>query len=250
MGRNFGISIGINQYEFSKPLNYAKRDAELMRDFLVKEARFEQVLLYSDDSPNINGKSTRASFVNLRRVLRAMFEKPFMEAGDNFWFFFSGHGMRHKECDYLMACDSDPGDVAGTAISISYVTEQLRRCGADNVVLILDACREGEGRKSGEGIGNQSAQVAREKGVITIFSCSPHEYSYEIDDLQQGIFTKALLEGLGAQEGRCATVEQLNHYLNGRVPDLIRQYKRSDTRQTPYIIAEPDTKYHLILCPQ
>ncbi|MEG4285636.1 GUN4 domain-containing protein [Microcoleus sp. A006_D1] len=250
MGRNFGISIGINQYEFSQTLKYAKRDAELMRDFLVKEAGFEQVLLYSDDSPNINGKSTRASFVNLRRVLRAMFEKPFMEAGDNFWFFFSGHGMRHKGSDYLMACDSDPGDVSDTAISISYVTQQLRRCGADNVVLILDACREGEGSKSGEGIGNQAAQVAREKGVITIFSCSPNELSYEIDDLQQGIFTKALLDGLGAQ-GKCATVERLNHYLNGRVPDLIRQYKKGNTsRQTPYMIAEPASKYHLILCPQ
>ena len=249
MGRNLAISIGINKYEFSQPLKYAKRDAELMRDFLVKEAGFERVLFCSDESPNIKGKSTRASFVNLRRVLRTTFEKPFMEAGDNFWFFFSGHGMRPKGYDYLMACDSDPGDVSGTAISISYVTEQLRRCGADNVVLILDACRS-QGSKSGEGIGYQAAQVAREKGVITIFSCSPDELSYEINDLQQGIFTKALLEGLGAQ-GRCATVERLDHYLNGRVPDLIRQYKKGDTsRQTPYMIAEPASKYHLILCPQ
>jgi len=250
MGRNWAISIGINNYDFSHNLNYAKRDAELMRDFLVKEAGFEQVLLFSEDSPDYAGKSTRPSFINLRAVLRTRFEKPFMEAGDNFWFFFSGHGMRHSGCDYLMACDSDPGDAEHTAISINYVTERLRRCGADNVVLILDACREGEGSKSGEGIGNQAAQVAREKGVITIFSCSPHEYSYEIEDLQQGIFTKALLEGLGTQ-GRCATVERLNHYLNRRVPDLLRQYKKGDTsRQTPYMIAEPATKYHLILCPQ
>src|SRR4028119_1054033 len=250
MGKNWAISIAINKYEFLQPLKYAKRDAQLMQEFLVKEAGFKQVLFFSDDSPDYTGKSTRPSFVNLKRVLRTMFEKPFMADGDNFWFFFSGHGRRHNGCDYLMACDSDPGDVAGTAISISYVTEQLRRCGADNVVLILDGCREGEGRKSGEGIGNQAAQVAREKGVITIFSCSPHEYSYEIDDLQQGIFTKALLEGLGAQ-GRCATVERLDHYLNGRVPDLIRQYKKGDTsRQTPYMIAEPASKYHLILCPQ
>ncbi|MCC3436370.1 GUN4 domain-containing protein [Microcoleus sp. PH2017_05_CCC_O_A] len=250
MGRNRAISIGINQYEFSQSLKYAKRDAQLMRDFLVKEAGFDGVFLLSDDLPPDKGMSTRPSFTNLRRVLKTMFEKPSMEAGDNFWFFFSGHGMRHKGCDYLMACDSDPGDVEHTAISINYVTERLGRCGADNIVLILDACREGEGSKSGEGVGNQAAQVAREKGVITIFSCSPDEYSYEIDDLQQGIFTKALLEGLGAQEGRCATVEQLNDYLKGRVPDLIRQYKKSDTRQTPDIIAEPASKYHLILCPQ
>jgi uncharacterized caspase-like protein len=249
MGRNRAISIGINKYEFSQPLKYAKLDAELMRDFLVKEAGFEQVLLFSEDSPNISGESTRASFSNLRRVLRMKFEKPFMQAGDNFWFFFSGHGMRHNGCDYLMASDSDWGDIEHTAISINYLTQRLRRCGADNVVLILDACRS-QGSKSGEGVGNQAAQVAREKGVITIFSCSPNELSYEIDALQQGIFTKALLEGLGAQ-GKCATVERLNHYLSTRVSDLIRQYKKGDTsRQTPYMIAEPASKYHLILCPQ
>jgi len=39
--------------------------------------------------------------------------------------------------------------------------------------------------------------------------------------------------------------------LSGRVPELIRLHKKSDKlRQTPYIIAEPVTKSHLILCPQ
>jgi hypothetical protein len=147
-----------------------------------------------------------------------------------------------------MACDSDPDDVERTAISINYVTEQLRRSGADNVILILDACRD-QGSKSGEGIGNQSAEVARQKGVITFFSCSPNELSYEIDALQQGAFTKALLEGLGVQ-GKCATVERLDHYLSSRVPELIRQHKSKKVRQTPYVIAEPVTKSHLIIYPQ
>ncbi|MEG4395308.1 GUN4 domain-containing protein [Microcoleus sp. BROC3] len=250
MGKNWAISIGINKYEFLQPLKYANRDAQLMQEFLVKEAGFEQVLFFSDDSPHYTGKSTRPYFVNLKRVLRTMFEKPLMADGDNFWFFFSGHGMPHNGLDYLMACDSDPGDVEHTAISINYVTERLRRCGAENVVLILDACRGGQGSKSGEGIGNQSAEVARQKGVITFFSCSPNELSYELDDLQQGAFTKAFLDGLGIQ-GQCATVERLNHYLSWRVPELIRLHKKSDTlRQTPYIIAEPVTKYHLILCPR
>src|SRR4028118_1411576 len=248
MGKNWAISIGINKYEFLQPLKYAKRDAQLMQEFLVKEAGFKQVLFFSDDSPDYTGKSTRPSFVNLKRVLRTMFEKPLMADGDNFWFFFSGHGMPHNGYDYLMPCDGDPGDVENTAIPINFVTEQLRRSGADNVILIRDACRD-QGSKSGEGIGNQAAEVARQKGIITFFSCSPNELSYEIEDLQQGIFTKALLEGLGIQ-GKCATVERLNHYLSWRVPELIRQHKSEKVRQTPYTIAEPVTKSHLIILPQ
>ena len=246
MAKNWAIAIGINQYDYLQPLNYAKRDALLIQEFLSNEAGFERIFFFSDDSPELAGKSTRPTRTNLLRVLRQLFENPFMGVGDNFWFFFSGHGIRYADRDYLMPCDGDPEDIENTAISINFVTERLRRCGADNVVLILDACRN-EGKKTGEGIGRQTAQEARQQGVISIFSCIPQEYSYEIDALQQGAFTRALLEGLGIQ-GKCATVERLDQYLKFRVPELVRQYK--NTRQTPYVIAEPVNKSHLILVPR
>ncbi|MEH2038883.1 SUMF1/EgtB/PvdO family nonheme iron enzyme [Nostoc sp.] len=246
MAKNWAIAIGINQYDYLQPLNYAKRDALLMQEFLGNEAGFERIFFFSDDSPELAGKSTRPTRTNLLRVLRQLFEKPFMGAGDNFWFFFSGHGIRYADRDYLMPCDGDPEDIENTAIAINFVSERLRRCGADNVVLILDACRN-EGKKTGEGIGRQTAQEARQQGVISIFSCIPQEYSYEIEALQQGAFTTALLEGLGIQ-GKCATVERLDQYLKFRVPELVRQYK--NTRQTPYVIAEPLNKSHLILVPR
>ncbi|MEH2308461.1 SUMF1/EgtB/PvdO family nonheme iron enzyme [Nostoc sp.] len=246
MAKNWAIAIGINQYDYLQPLNYAKRDAQLMQEFLGNEAGFERIFFFSDDSPELAGKSTRPTRTNLLRVLRQLFDNPFMGAGDNFWFFFSGHGIRYADRDYLMPCDGDPEDIENTAIAINFVTERLRRCGADNVVLILDACRN-EGKKTGEGIGRQTAEEARQQGVISIFSCIPQEYSYEIEALQQGAFTTALLEGLGIQ-GRCATVERLEQYLKFRVPELVRQYK--NTRQTPYVIAEPVNKSHLILVPR
>ncbi|MEH2330547.1 SUMF1/EgtB/PvdO family nonheme iron enzyme [Nostoc sp.] len=246
MAKNWAIAIGINQYDYLQPLNYAKRDAQLMQEFLSNEAGFERIFFFSDDSPELAGKSTRPTRTNLLRILRQLFDNPFMGAGDNFWFFFSGHGIRYADRDYLMPCDGDPEDIENTAIAINFVTERLRRCGADNVVLILDACRN-EGKKTGEGIGRQTAQEARQQGVISIFSCIPQQYSYEIEALQQGAFTSALLEGLGIQ-GRCATVERLEQYLKFRVPELVRQHK--NTKQTPYVIAEPVNKSHLILVPR
>ncbi|WGV25150.1 SUMF1/EgtB/PvdO family nonheme iron enzyme [Halotia branconii] len=246
MSKNWAIAIGINRYDYLQPLNYAKRDAQLIQQFLRSEAGFEKIFFFTDDSPEIGGKSTRPTRANLRRVFLELFNQPFMGAGDNFWFFFSGHGMRHAERDYLMPSDGHPGDIAETAIPINFVTERLRRCGADNVVLILDACRS-LGTRAGEGIGRQTAEEASQQGVISIFSCSPQEYSYEIEAFQQGAFTTALLEGLGVR-GQCATVERLNQYLNFRVPEIVRQHNNG--RQTPYIIAEPVNKSHLILVPR
>jgi len=243
MAKNWAVVIGINEYEhLQRPLKYAKRDAELMRNFLCNEAGFEKVYHFSEDSSEKQLLPTRS---NVMRLLHIMFERPFMSAGDNFWFFFSGHGVRQNGCDYLMPTDGFPEDIANSNISVNFIIQRLRRCGADNIILILDACRD-EG-KSVEGIGRQTAEQARQMGVISIASCSPNQISYEIEDLQQGVFTCALLEGLGTQ-GKCATVERLNQYLIHRVPELNRQCGKP--KQTPLTIVEPIEKSHLILLPK
>jgi uncharacterized caspase-like protein len=249
MGRNWAITIGINGYRNLQKLRYAERDAESVRNYFSQELCFEQVYHFSDDSPPIPQDygaeiDSCPTYATLRRFLRVRFERAFLHAGDNLWFFFAGHGARHEDRDYIMPIDGDPGDVEGTAIPLYYVTERLRRCGADNVILLVDACRSESGRRDGVGVGEEKQQ-----GVITLFSCSPRESSYEIDELQQGAFTYALLESLRIQgEGNCATVERLYQRLHYRVPELSQQYQRP--RQTPYGFVEPPTKYHLILLPR
>lgn len=246
MAKNWAIAIGINQYDFLPPLQYAKQDALSVQTFLQQEGGFERIFFFSDDSPSLNGKSTYPSRANLLRVLRQIFKQPFMGAGDSFWFFFSGHGTRHSDRDYLMPVDGDPEDVENTGIAIHYISEHLRRSGADNVVLILDACRN-QSTRTGEGMGHQTAAIARQTGVISIFSCSPNEYSYELHALQQGSFTHALLASLGPQ-GNCATVECVDRYLTHRVPELNAQHGKPC--QTPYTVAEPISRRHLILLPR
>jgi hypothetical protein len=142
-----------------------------------------------------------------------------------------------------MPIDADPGNVEETAIPVSYVTERLRCCGAENVLLLLDACRN-EGARDGQGVGAE-----RQAGVVTLSSCSPNERSYEIAELQHGAFTYSLLEGLRLQgETNCATVERLDQHLRFRVPELCGKYRKP--RQTPYAHAEPIEKRHLILLPR
>ncbi|MDZ7959873.1 MAG: SUMF1/EgtB/PvdO family nonheme iron enzyme [Aulosira sp. DedQUE10] len=244
MTKNWAVAIGINQYNNLQHLNYAKLDAEAMRDWFGKEARFDQVFLFTDDSPAIATNPpipTQPTYGNLRRFLRANFEQPLLAPGDNLWFFFAGHGCREGDRDYLMLIDSDPGDVEHTAIPVEFVTQRLRRSGADNVVLFLDACRD-EGSRLGKGIGEEH------QGVVTFYSCSPSQKSYEIEQLQHGSFTQALLEGLRiAGAGNCATVERLDRYLQSRVPAINQTHRK--TPQHPYAIAEPATKLHLILLP-
>ncbi len=252
MGKNWAIAVGINIYENLSPLKYAKRDAAAMTVWFKQEAKFDQVFLFTEDSPPITQTnppiSTEPTYGHLRRFLRAQFEnieRPLLKPGDNLWFFFAGHGLRNRDKDYLMLCDSDPGDVEHTAISVEYVTQRLRRSGADNVVLFLDACRdEGEGSRGGLGIGREKHQ-----GVITFYSCTANQKSWELDKLQHGSFTHTLLEGLRLQrEANCATVERLNQHLFNQVPKLNNRYGKP--QQNPYLKAEPPYKMYFILLEQ
>jgi formylglycine-generating enzyme required for sulfatase activity/uncharacterized caspase-like protein len=248
MSKNWAICIGINDYYSLKLLKYAQRDAAAMRDFCLNEARFEKVYFFAEGAEDIQtayGSPLRSepTFGNLERFFDVRFREPFLEAGDNLWFFFAGHGIRHENCDYLMPLDGDRGDLENSAISLHFISECLRRSGADNVILLIDACRsDKEGRRDGFG-------TEKQQGVITIFSCSPEEPAYDIEELQQGAFTHALLESLRLQgEGNCATVERLYQRLRYTVPQLTHQYRR--VSQTPYGMIEPPSKNHLILLPR
>jgi formylglycine-generating enzyme required for sulfatase activity len=247
MSKNWAICIGINRYYSLQPLQYAVKDAASVRNFFLNEIEFEQVYYFADDSPPIetsNGPMrSEPTYANLKRFFRERFQQPFLTVGDNFWFFFAGHGELHEGHDYLMPMDVDPGNVDETALKISDITACLRNSGADNTVLLLDACRS-EGKRSAVGFGSEE-----QPGIVTVYSCSPRQASYEIAELQQGVFTHALLEGLRMQGANsCATVQRIDHYLSHQVPMLNQRYKKPV--QTPCTAVQPLSKNCLILLPQ
>lgn len=250
MAKNWAVCIGINNYSYLTSLKYATRDAERMSDWLKDAAKFDKVYLFTDDSPAIDDMSqpfsSQPTYTTLRRWMGKRFkqqEKPPLSFGDNLWFFFSGHGKRYGDRDYLLLSDSDSSaeHIEQTAISLDYITKYLCQSGAGNIILFIDACRESA--KDGSGL-----ELTHQQGIISIASCSPNELSYEIDELQNGSFTHALLESLEIHgEGNCATIERLSHRLRTRVKEINRQYKKPI--QTPHEAIQPASKYHFILLP-
>ena len=65
--------------------------------------------------------------------------------------FFAGHGSRENNIDYLIPIDGY-SNAEESGLSVNYIIQQLQNSGADNIVLILDACRDkGDGARGGEG---------------------------------------------------------------------------------------------------
>ncbi len=246
MTKNWALVIGINQYKFLQPLQYAKQDAQSVHDFFSNALGFEKVFLFSDDLATSTETSLLPNRANLLRCLQQFMETSRLKPEDNFWFFFSGYGMVDANQDYLIPIDGNPENIENTGISLKYLIECLHRCGANNLILMLDACHH-QTKVIADNFGQQTQQIARQRGVIVIFACSLDQCSYDLERLQTGVFTYALIEGLGHQ-GQCATIERLNQYLTFRVSQLVSQYKKA--QQTPYIVVEPKVKSHLILLPK
>lgn len=239
MVRNVAITIGVNQYQYERSLDFAEADAVAMQSYL-QGIGFEDVLLYSDQTPGNHPELT-----NLRRVIRRISSNVRLGTEDSFWFFFSGHGGRQRGGDYLLPTNGDPEDLTYSAIAIDEVIRALRECGAGNLVLILDACRNPVPER-GKSIGSQTVELVKQEGIITLFSCSPGEKSYELPDYGNGAFTYALLQALN---GECApnqcNVEKLSAHLRREVPKLTEKFGQ----QRPYVIAEPVEKTMQMLLP-
>ena len=239
MARNVAITIGVNHYQYEQSLRFAENDALAMRTYLQKTG-FEEVLHYSDQTADRHPELT-----TLLRAVRRISSNVRLGQEDSFWFFFSGHGGRQQGRDFLLPSNGDPDDLARTAIAIDEVIRALRECGAGNLILILDACRNPV-LEQGKNIGNQTIELVKQEGIITLFSCSPGEKSYELPKYKHGALTYALLKALqGDCKPHCCNAKQLSRYLRQAVPQLTQALGQ----QRPYVIAEPIEKATQTLLP-
>jgi chaperonin GroEL len=170
--------------------------------------------------------------------------------------YFSCHGIVdpfHRL--YFAASNTVRTRPASTAISRSFVNEQLEACRAAAKVLVLDCCFAGafaEGFK-GNGQGALDGQIGR--GYVVMSACDSYEYAFESDGLVESaprgsIFTDVLLEGLatgGADldgDGRIGVDELFRYVHDGvvrRRPDQKPKWSAYNAEPHIYLATVPVT---------
>lgn len=239
------IAIGINQYQYLQPLNYAQKDAEAIYEFLVNTAGFPQQksLLLTDHSPQVLGMSTTPNQENILDWVESLCHEQ-LSSEDVLWFFFSGYGFSQEGKDYLLPIDGNPAQLETTGIPIQTLYDYLKAAPTDKILVLLDINRS-QGAHAGESVGTQTVELARQLEIPTILSCRREQLSRETSALRQGFFTAALLEGL--KTGECSILDQLIHFLGERLPELTEQHLRP--RQKPVFAVYPATKLQQVILP-
>ena len=231
------VVVGCSQYRDPRigPLRFAHLDADQFAQAVTRYCGVAPADVARCASPG-DRPADRAG------IMTALVELSARPA-DVVFFFFSGHGFRGPDGrDYLLPHDAIAAHLTYNAIALDDVAAMLEKCRARCAVLILDACRNvtGTGKSADDAAPLEPIDPGqlRVKGVAAFFSCRPSERSYESDGLSGGVFTRALLDGLG-DAGHCRTVRELDAYLARRVVEIGRAQGRP--LQNPVVRVEPLT---------
>lgn len=220
--RLLALLVGVSAYQRpSLNLSFAHRDAERVAEALKGQQQvFEKV-------------ETRVLINATRTAIMSGFKwlEDNTQEGDITVVLLSGHGVTNRTGRFFFfPADGDPADLNNTAISSNEFMGVVGKLLGGKIVFI-DACRAGVSLDV-PGIGRVPVDMNRlandvalpENGALFFGSSSANQLSYEFEELKNGAFTAALLEGLAGKadlhhDGVIDTAE-LYAWLRIRVPEL------------------------------
>jgi hypothetical protein len=227
----WAVVIGINNYPNIRKLKYAVNDAKLFYNHLVK---YNQI-----PAENVNLLiNQEATLTKLRSTLGTHLKN---RAGkeDMVIIFFAGHGATEKDAmspdgdgleKYLLPYDADPKDLYATALPMGEISRIFSRIRSERLVFIADSCYSGASGGRTIGVTDIRAniseafleRIASGKGRVIITASGANEVSAENDEIQHGVFTYYLVEGLrgkaDADKDGLITIDEVYRYVSEHVP--------------------------------
>src|SRR5262245_20512761 len=237
----WALVIGVSRFQYGDKEGGGRQisnrrgpenDARAMRDFLLTPEGGE----FPPDHIRIaqNEEATRAAVIEGLEWLRGV-AKP----DDYFVIFFASHGdveeSEGREIPYFIVHDTDPRDFDKTAVKMDVFFETIKNMRARHGLALVDTCHSA-GIVSGVRGGSNRASALLDQelgklpgGIGVLVSCKQNQKSFE--DVENGVFTWAVIEGLRSYADRdndgIVRLFELADYVRARVP------QRQSARQLP-----------------
>ena len=244
-GEHWAFLVGIDDYASLPDLRYCANDMFGLREALVAKAGYseERVELITD-SDKVNSPYPSVSTILTR--LESFLANPEIGESDTVLVAFAGHGMAHQGKSYLMAADSSKATkhLDRFAIPVSAVHDALVACEARKRILILDACHSAgrsASRSGSDELRVQNEDILGAEGIVQLLSCDVDQLSYEDPELEHGVFSHYVIEGLLGRadleaEGNrdeVVTASELSAFVGKHVEAHVRRAFQTD--QTPVL---------------
>lgn len=199
--RRVALVVGNSAYRNTVTLENPSRDARAIA-LKLQRLGFEVIEGYDLDKSQMD--STIQEFAKAVR------------GADVGMFFYAGHGMQVNGKNYLVPIDAafeDPSDLDFMAVSMDFITRQMRYDVAVRLV-VLDACRDNplsrslarslkglsRSAKVTDGLAKIDIDGDGGEGTAIIYATSPDEVAYDGDGASHSPFTQAFLDQIEAPD--------------------------------------------------
>ncbi len=260
VAEKYALLVGINDYQGDiSPLRYCVSDVEAFGQALIETAGFKSDNVYLMTS-QMTGRQ-QPTHVNVVRQLSLLSER--VKPEDTFIFYFSGHGITKAGQSFLLTTNSDTttkDTLTITAVNLNQAKEILSRVQAQQLLTVIDACRNDPDSGRGEEDNlltndfSRGFKIKRDQeragtpGVsATLYACSVGERAYEWPEKQHGIFSYYLLEGLNGKAANAngeVVVTGLADYTQRKVLQWAEDVKGK--KQTPWLDQSGGAKLILV----
>ncbi len=237
----YGVIIGIGKYKDSSipALKYTTNDAREIYNILIDPQY--------GNFPRENIKLLLDEQATLTEIKSAMGTYLARKAGkdDTVFIYFAGHGSPEidptgKADDrlekFIVPYDAKKDDLFGYGLSMDEIRKIYERIESKKVVFFIDSCYSGEagGRTFSRPdvtarnvtISDKFLEDLSGEGRIIITACKPDELSLETNELEHGIFTYYLAEGLKGKadlnKDGVVTADELYSYVYEQVTKKAR----------------------------
>ena len=230
------IIFGIEHYKNVTGVTFAKRDAELVKDYFNKVLGIPLHRIYYQ----VGSDASKAEFDKVFSK-DGWLDKRVKKDKTDIYFYYSGHGAPDIKSNraYLIPYDGDPNYPSQTGYSLDQLYDNLSNLNARSINIFLDACFSGANRES-EMLLADARPIFIEVlgptalGNITVFSASSgNEISSAWPEKKHGLFTYFFLKGLkgnaDSNRDKVLTIHELSDYIKTNVSETAGFLDREQT---------------------
>ena len=244
------VVIGVQGYpsESVPDVEYARRDAQIMREYLTKTLGFREENILPRDPDG------RMTYAELRTLIQQKLPSYVKEGTSEVFVYYSGHGAPstgEEKRAYLVPSDTDPNFVSeANAYRMEHFYEDLARLDAKSLTVALDACFTGQAG-SGNMMLRQASPLAlsvenpimASENATGFLAAGPKQVANWYPEKKHGMFTYFFLKGLKGEadlnSNRKVTVREMKRYLTDEREGLPYWSGRVHQReQTPQVVSQ------------
>lgn len=229
------VVIGNQEYKKIQKVSFARRDAQVMKEYLVKTFGYDPGnIIFLPDATLSDMLNTFGNAGNAKRSKLS----SYLVHGSEIFVYYTGHGapgLQDKK-GYLVPIDADPNNIETTGYSLETLYRNLESLSVSKMTVVIDACFSGNSQ-AGMLFKDASPIIVQPKidklniGTL-ITSSSGDQISSWYPEKKHSLFTYFFLKGIKdkAASKKMITIKDLKIYVTDEVDRMSRRlYNRIQT---------------------